>query len=198
MSRVLGRGCCGPENSPEPVALVVLRVLQRPAGFQMTAVSRCGLGSPDWHDVGHDGLAHFLGGHPPFDALDARELDKLSTPAVVADFEAAEQILDAFQSPSREMFVVLSGQVELWNSAPSIGDEADENLGPGSVFGFAALLRNEPVGPLAIALGPVRVARIPADAVSLPSPRLPVSGSSCRTCPTSVDRGSVTGSSRSA
>lgn len=116
--------------------------------------------------TGMDELARFLGGHPPFDALDEQELQGLAAAAVVSDFAAGDRILDAFLLPSQEMFVVLSGQVELWNSAPVPGEDADEILGSGRVFGFSALLRNEPIGPLAVALGPVRIARIPSEAVS--------------------------------
>lgn len=113
-----------------------------------------------------DDLARFLGGYPPFDALEAAELQALSAAAVAIDIGAGTTILDAFLAPSREMFVVLSGQVQLWNSVPAPVDDADEILGSGGVFGFSALLRNEPIGPLAVALGPVRIARIPSEAVT--------------------------------
>ncbi|MET3806039.1 CBS domain-containing protein [Nakamurella sp. UYEF19] len=112
-----------------------------------------------------DDLERFLGGHPPFDALPESDLHWIAAAALITDFTAGQRILDAFAAPSQEMFVVMSGQVELWNSDEAGTREADEVLGPGGVFGFSAMLSRSAVGPLAAALGPVRLARIPAEAV---------------------------------
>ncbi len=114
---------------------------------------------------GMDDLDRFLARHAPFDALDEEERRTLADAAVVVDFAAGSQILDAFSAPSEYLFVVLSGEVELWNSADPMSD-ADEVVGTGGVFGFSAMLSRSPVGPLAVAVGPVRLARIPAAVVS--------------------------------
>ncbi len=74
-------------------------------------------------------------------------------------------MLDAFAAPSTAMFVVVAGEVELWDTADAAG-APDETLAAGGVFGFSAMLSRSAVGPIARALGPVRLARIPADAVT--------------------------------
>ena len=109
-------------------------------------------------------LAEFLRRHPPFDALSERERERLAAAAQVDDVEAGTLILDAFAAPSQEAFLVLAGQVELWNTQET--GPADETIGPGAVFGFSALLAGTAVGPRAVAAGPVRLARIPATVVA--------------------------------
>lgn len=113
-----------------------------------------------------DELIRFLGAHPPFDALSEADLRDLAAAADVVDFTPGSEILDAFAAPSEAMFVVLTGRVELWNAPVAGGEDADEVLGTGGVFGFSALLSRALVGPLAIAAGPVRLVRIPASAVA--------------------------------
>lgn len=107
-------------------------------------------------------LVRVLGGHPPFDALPEAELATLAEAAELVDFASGDVVLDAFTSPARELYVVLSGQVELWNSLEAGVGEPDEVLAAGGLFGFSAMLSGAAVGPVARALGPVRVARIPA------------------------------------
>ena len=111
-------------------------------------------------------LVHFLGDHPPFDGLPEAELATVADAAELIDFASDAMILDAFETPPEALFVVLSGQVELWNSVdPAVGDP-DEVVTAGGLFGFSALLSGAAVGPVARALGPVRVARIPAAQVT--------------------------------
>lgn len=111
-------------------------------------------------------LVRFLGGHPPFDALPEAQLAGLAGAAQLLDVAAGEVILDAFAQPAQELFVVVSGQVELWNSTGTDTGGPDEILSTGGLFGFSALLSGAAVGPMARALGPVRVARIPAAQVT--------------------------------
>ena len=111
-----------------------------------------------------DELAGFLRRHPPFDALSEKERERLAAAARVEDVEAGTLILDAFAAPSQEAFLVLAGQVELWNTQET--GPADESVGPGGVFGFSALLAGTALGPRAVAVGPVRLARIPATVVA--------------------------------
>ena len=70
-------------------------------------------------------------------------------------------ILDAFTVPSIEVFVVIAGSVDLWNTLQHSDDAADERLGPGGIFGFSAMLIKRSVGPLAVAADAVTVAAIP-------------------------------------
>ena len=111
-------------------------------------------------------LVRLLGSHPPFDALPESGLTAAADAAELRDCAAGELILDAFSTPAEAVYVVLSGQVEVWNSTEAGVDEPDEVLSAGGLFGFSALLSGAPVGPIARALGPVRVARIPAAQVA--------------------------------
>jgi CBS domain-containing protein len=111
-------------------------------------------------------LVRFLGRHPPFDALPEEELAAAADAAELVDFESGDEILDAFASPAQELYVVLFGEVEIWNSSAAGVGEPDEVLTAGGLFGFSALLSGAAVGPMARALGPVRVARIPAAQVT--------------------------------
>ena len=70
-------------------------------------------------------------------------------------------MLDAFATASVEVYVVVSGRVELWNDPARLGGPPDEVLGPGGVFGFSAMLTERSIGPRAVAAVPSTVARIP-------------------------------------
>jgi CBS domain-containing protein len=102
-------------------------------------------------------LAAFLAGHPPFDSLGAEALDEVALAARVERFADGDLVLDAFTSPTDEVFVVLAGRVHLWMDV----ERAAEVLGPGGVFGYSAMLTERSVGPRVVAAGAVEVARIP-------------------------------------
>lgn len=106
-------------------------------------------------------LAAFLAGYAPFDSVGSAALDTISQGSVVDRFADGDLILDAFQNPSAEVFVVLEGHVHLWNDADTRGDGPDEVVPPGGLFGFSAMLTERSVGPRAVAAGDVVVARIP-------------------------------------
>ena len=89
----------------------------------------------------------------------------MSRGARIERFAPGEVILDAFTVPSTEVFVVIAGSVDIWDSLQRSDDAADERLGPGGIFGFSAMLINRSVGPLAIAADRVTVAAIPASIV---------------------------------
>ena len=107
-------------------------------------------------------LAAFLAEHPPFDSLGASALDAIARGSRLGRFADGDLILDAFRNPSVEVFVVLEGQVHLWNDAGSRAEGPDEIVTPGGVFGFSAMLTEASIGPRAVAAGAVEVARIPA------------------------------------
>lgn len=108
-------------------------------------------------------LAAFLARHPPFDSLAADALTAIAEGAVVDRYVDGELVLDAFTEPAAEVFVVVSGRVQLWNDAEQMGDRADEVLAAGGVFGFSAMLTERSIGPRAVAAGDALVARIPAE-----------------------------------
>lgn len=102
---------------------------------------------------------------PPFDALSTVEQDAMASAASIRRFPPGALILDAFTQVSVEVFVVLSGRVDLWHDANALGDIADEHLGPGGVFGFSAMLTERSLGPRVVAVDEVSVAAIPEAAV---------------------------------
>ena len=119
------------------------------------------------------GLSAFLAEHPPFDSLDRYGLVTVAEAAQTARFSSGEVVVDAFTAPLAEVFVVLSGEVDLWNHADRVNEPAEERLGVGSLFGFSAMLTGQTVGPRAVAVGAVEVVRIPGSAVlpAFTSPR---------------------------
>lgn len=125
----------------------------------------------DWHDGNVqpdqvDDLAGFLAEFAPFDALDPAALREVAGAARVRTYSPGAQIIDAFTEPTRELFVVLDGRVELWGSVESVPDAPDETLTRGGVFGFSAMLTQRSIGPRAIAgADGARTARLPASAV---------------------------------
>ena len=118
--------------------------------------------------VNVEDLAGFLSEHAPFDALDRYGRTTIAEAAQLVEYAPGEVILDAFRHPTGEVFVVLAGHVDLWQSVDRTGDPADEHLAPGELFGFSAMLTERPVGPLAVSVGRSTVARIPG-AVVLPA-----------------------------
>ena len=111
-------------------------------------------------------LAAFLADHPPFDALTPQAREDLVAAGAVTDHESGEQLLDGFATGSSAVFVILSGQVELWKVDAGPGAPPDEIIGPGEIFGFSAVLSGAKIGPLAVAVGPVRLLRLPGDLVA--------------------------------
>ncbi len=106
-------------------------------------------------------LAAFLAAYPPFDALDPTLRATVAAAATVQAYKPGQLVLDAFADPTVEVFVVVTGGVDLWNEAGGAGRPADEKLGPGGVFGFSAMLTERSVGPRAVAATPTTIARIP-------------------------------------
>ena len=108
-------------------------------------------------------LTTFLARHPPFDGLSHEDVVRLAASAELAAYAPGDLILDAFRDPSVEVFVVLEGEVGLWNDADGQGSAPDEVLAAGGVFGFSAMLTERSLGPLAVATTTARIARIPGE-----------------------------------
>lgn len=105
-------------------------------------------------------VSDFLWAHPPFDTLDAAELAALTAAAEPEEHAPGVTILAAGQRPPDHVRVVERGTVEL-----VLGSRVLDLLGPGELFGHAAMLAGLPVGFTAVARGAVRCLRLPAAAV---------------------------------
>lgn len=116
-------------------------------------------------DTSPTGLEAFLADHQPFASLDPAAVATMAAAARVRQFGAGELILDAFVDPNTEMYVVVDGEVDLWDDHDRILEVPDQRLGPGEVFGFSSMLTERSVGPRVVAAGHTTVAAIPADVV---------------------------------
>ncbi len=110
-------------------------------------------------------LAVQLASLAPFDALDPADRDAVAAAGRIERHHAGQVLLDAFDAPADDVFVVLRGRVELWEDQGPVGRPADTVLGAGGVFGFSALLTGRAIGPRAVAARDVVVARLPRSAV---------------------------------
>ena len=110
-------------------------------------------------------LSDILRRAAPFDGLPDAARRRVVQGARFQCYAAGQVILDAFTVPSVDVFVVMAGSVDVWNSLQRSDEAADERLGPGGVFGFSAMLIRRSVGPLVVAVDAVTVAVIPASVV---------------------------------
>ncbi|MGB4780379.1 putative nucleotidyltransferase substrate binding domain-containing protein [Microbacterium sp.] len=111
-----------------------------------------------------------LAGAPPFDLLPKETIADLAAASQIAEYATGDVVLDAFKNTPRVVCVVLAGVVELSVDADRAHDPADTpgpdmRIGVGEVFGLDAGLTGKAIGPLAVAAGPARVLRVPADRV---------------------------------
>ncbi|WP_232662822.1 putative nucleotidyltransferase substrate binding domain-containing protein [Pseudonocardia sp. TRM90224] len=104
--------------------------------------------------------AEFLRAHPPFDGLEPAELAALAATATTEDHPAGASILVRGEGPPEHVRVVRSGSVEIVHSGRVL-----DLLGPGELFGHAAMLAGLPIGFTAVAHGPTTCLRLPAAAV---------------------------------
>ena len=113
-----------------------------------------------------EALADFLGTTEPFDGLAPTDLTAIAGASTIREYAAGEVVIDAFTERSNDVFVVMSGQVELWTDADALDEPAEERLGPGGVFGYSALLIEHSIGPRVVAVTRTRIARIPGDSAT--------------------------------
>jgi CBS domain-containing protein len=111
------------------------------------------------------GLTDLLGRHAPFDRLDRERLAELADRARIEDFQAGDEMLDAFSRPVRDVLVVLDGRVNL-GAGTDLASAPEESVGPGALVGLTSMLAERPVGPRAVAATDVRVAAVPASALA--------------------------------
>lgn len=105
-------------------------------------------------------VAGFLRAHPPFEALEAGELDALAGVAEPEEHPAGATILAEGGPPPTHVRVVRTGTVEI-----VLDGRVLDRLGPGELFGHASMLSGLPLGFAAVALGATTCLRLPADAV---------------------------------
>ncbi len=106
------------------------------------------------------GVSEFLRAHPPFDALGDDELAALAAVAEPEQHVSGAVVLAPGEGPPEHVRIVVGGLVEL-----VLGSRVLDLLGPGELFGHAAMLAGLPLGFTAVAHGATRCLRLPADAV---------------------------------
>ncbi|CAM4028390.1 DUF294 domain-containing protein [Tsukamurella strandjordii] len=121
----------------------------------------------DFSDLGE--LFAFLSQHAPFDGLPDEERARLVADSSVSEYARGVLILDGMSASPEHAYVVLSGQVGLWN-LPNVASvdrgDVDEVVGPGGVFGYVVILVGAKGGPRAVALTDVTLLQLPAWAVA--------------------------------
>ena len=105
-------------------------------------------------------VSRALGAHPPFDSLDEDELAALAAVAEPEEHADGATILAEGAGPPAHVRVVRSGGVEIVH-----GGRVLDLLGPGALFGHAAMLAGLPLGFSAVAHGPTTCLRLPAEHV---------------------------------
>lgn len=105
-------------------------------------------------------LAEFLRAHPPFDGLDDVELAGLVAVAEPERFAAGATILALGDGPPQHVRVIRSGAVEIVHAGRVL-----EVLGPGELFGHAAMLAGLPLEFAAVARDATSCLRLPAETV---------------------------------
>lgn len=111
-------------------------------------------------------LTAFLVSTPPFDSLSCEVVATLEGAATVRTYAPGDLVLDAFSGPTVEVFVVLTGRVDLWNDVDRSVRDPDESVGPGGIFGFSAMLSERSIGPRAVAAELSTIALIPSSVAS--------------------------------
>lgn len=114
---------------------------------------------------GAEELARFLAGVEPFDSLDAAALADIANAATIRRFAAGELVVDAFTAPPTEIYVVLTGEVDLWHDEDQVTKAGDDRFVAGEVFGFSAMLTERPIGPRVVATTSASIAVLPGNLV---------------------------------
>jgi CBS domain-containing protein len=86
-------------------------------------------------------VAEFLRAHPPFDALEPRDVERVAATVDVERFAAGATIFAAGLAPVEYLRVVRSGAVELVSDGRVL-----DLLGDGELFGHASMLSGLPAG----------------------------------------------------
>jgi CBS domain-containing protein len=111
-------------------------------------------------------VSRFLGEHPPFDALDPGELDRVAAAAEVEFHRAGSTIFSQGAEPIEHLRVVRTGAVEI-----VLDGRVLDLLGEGELFGHASMLSGLPTGFEARAAEDTLCYRIPAEVAQEPLSR---------------------------
>ncbi len=103
-------------------------------------------------------MVDFLRAHPPFDALEADEVERVAASAEVEFFLAGSTIFSQSARPIEHLRVVRTGAVEI-----ALDDSVLDLLGPGELFGQASMLSGLPPGFTARAQEDTLCYRIPEE-----------------------------------
>ena len=111
-------------------------------------------------------IARFLQQHPPFDALDAGDVDRVAAAAEIEFHRAGSTIFSQGSDPVEHLRVVRAGAVEIVFDGRVL-----DLLGEGELFGHASMLSGLPTGFEARAGEDTVCYRIPADIAQEPLSR---------------------------
>jgi CBS domain-containing protein len=103
-------------------------------------------------------VVDFLRAHPPFDALEVEEVERVAVSSEVEFFLAGATIFSQDARPVEHLRVVRSGAVEI-----VLEERVLDLLGPGELFGHASMLSGLPPGFAARAQEDTLCYRIPAE-----------------------------------
>jgi CBS domain-containing protein len=123
------------------------------------------IGDPATTDAQAEELGRFLARVDPFDALDPEQLAGIAAAATVRRFSAGDLVVDAFTAPPTEIYVVLTGEVDLWHDPDQVTKAGDDRFVAGDVFGFSAMLTERPIGPRVVATASASIAVLPGSLV---------------------------------
>lgn len=101
----------------------------------------------------------------PFDSLTPEGRASAVASADVEGFAAGDLVVDAFAEVPADIFVVVSGEVDLWLDPDRIGEPPGDSYGRGEALGFSAALTERAIGPRVVARSAAKIARFPADVV---------------------------------
>jgi CBS domain-containing protein len=108
-------------------------------------------------------IARFLSGHPPFDALDSDDLDRVAAATELESHRAGSTIFFQGAEPVEHLRVVRDGAVEIVFDRRVL-----DLLGAGELFGHASMLSGLPTGFEARAAEDTLCYRIPAEVAQGP------------------------------
>ena len=104
----------------------------------------------------HNAIRRILSTTRIFKGFDTKHLDAISALCQVKRFGAGANILQEGQR-GNELFVIVSGSVEIVKSASDGGDECIALLNAGDTFGEVALIDDHPRSASVIAIGNCKV-----------------------------------------
>jgi CBS domain-containing protein len=89
-------------------------------------------------------IARFLAAHKPFDGLAPEALEQTAATVEIAYFPRGASILQQGGEPSRHLYVIVKGTVELRQVDERGASELVETLAQGETFGQVSLLSRSP------------------------------------------------------